>query len=464
MRQVLSRLAPRATSKVNLAWDVVALQVALGFSAFLDAEFTPTWAAAGVALFITVLWTFGGFVLRFYDPWARRLAIDDTAMLSLLVLGVCLTLLMVEAIGVWPWMPPVPLFAFMLWPLIVGPRLLVFRRLARRELPLDEVLVVGTGALGRCTGEDLETRWQPRRKATAYLRLSEDPLCAEIRGAPILGDISDLEAVLQKKPVSEVYFAVSPVKHGAELQKAINVCERLGMPFAVPAFPFRMARARPKNAATLDDGYLHFVHTRSDQYSAALKRLFDIVASATALVVLLPLFAVVALAIKLTSRGPVFFKQLRVGLHGRPFHMFKFRSMVVNADAMKDQLKQQNEQRGPVFKMKNDPRVTRVGRFIRKFSIDELPQLLNVLRGEMSIVGPRPPVPKEVAQYEGWQRRRLSVRPGLTCIWQVSGRNEISFEDWMYLDMQYIDHWSLARDVSLVLKTVPVVLTGKGAS
>jgi lipopolysaccharide/colanic/teichoic acid biosynthesis glycosyltransferase len=144
--------------------------------------------------------------------------------------------------------------------------------------------------------------------------------------------------------------------------------------------------------------------------------------------------------------------------------MLKFRSMVVNAEELKAKLAAQNEQGGPVFKMKRDPRVTKVGRFIRKFSVDELPQLVNVLRGEMSIVGPRPPVPSEVAKYEAWQRRRLSVRPGLTCVWQVSGRNQISFEEWMLLDMRYIDNWSLSQDIQLILKTFPVVFTGRGAS
>ena len=166
----------------------------------------------------------------------------------------------------------------------------------------------------------------------------------------------------------------------------------------------------------------------------------------------------------MTSRGPVLFRQERVGLHGRTFHMLKFRSMVANAEALKASLLKSNEQAGPVFKMKHDPRVTAVGRFMRKHSIDELPQLVNVLRGDMSIVGPRPPVPSEVASYETWQRRRLSVRPGLTCVWQVSGRNEISFQDWMLLDMRYIDHWSLREDFSLICRTVPVVLTGRGAS
>ena len=144
--------------------------------------------------------------------------------------------------------------------------------------------------------------------------------------------------------------------------------------------------------------------------------------------------------------------------------MLKFRSMVVDAEQRKSALAAQNEMTGPVFKIKSDPRITPIGRFIRKYSIDELPQLVNVLRGDMTIVGPRPPVPSEVAQYKPWQRRRLSVRPGLTCIWQVSGRNQITFEEWMYLDMRYIDHWTLLEDLRLIFRTVPVVLTGRGAS
>jgi lipopolysaccharide/colanic/teichoic acid biosynthesis glycosyltransferase len=180
--------------------------------------------------------------------------------------------------------------------------------------------------------------------------------------------------------------------------------------------------------------------------------------------VLVPLFLAVMALIKLTSRGPVFFRQERIGFRGKPFTLLKFRSMVANAEDIKPDLLDSNEQTGPVFKMRADPRVTPVGRFLRKYSIDELPQLVNVLRGDMSIVGPRPPIPEEVAQYQPWQLRRLSVRPGLTCIWQVSGRNQISFEQWMYLDMQYIDHWSLRRDVGLILKTVPAVLSGRGAS
>jgi lipopolysaccharide/colanic/teichoic acid biosynthesis glycosyltransferase len=180
------------------------------------------------------------------------------------------------------------------------------------------------------------------------------------------------------------------------------------------------------------------------------------------LILLLPLFICTAIAIRLDSKGPLFFQQIRVGRFGRLFPMYKFRSMVVDAETLKQALAAKNEMQGPAFKMARDPRITKVGRFIRKFSIDELPQLFNVLLGDMSLVGPRPALPKEVAQYADWQRRRLTVKPGLTCIWQVSGRNSIPFEQWMELDLRYIDTWSLRLDAELLLRTVPTVIKGTG--
>jgi lipopolysaccharide/colanic/teichoic acid biosynthesis glycosyltransferase len=195
----------------------------------------------------------------------------------------------------------------------------------------------------------------------------------------------------------------------------------------------------------------------------AMKRTVDIVLSAVALISLLPFFAILGALIKLTSAGPVFFAQRRVGHQGRIFKMLKFRSMVVDAEELKPRLAGQNESNGPVFKMRRDPRVTAIGRFMRKYSLDELPQLINVLLGDMSMVGPRPPVPSEVVRYEPWQYRRFAVRPGLTCVWQVSPeRYQISFDDWIRLDLSYIDHWTLRLDFELILLTFGVVLRGTG--
>jgi len=194
-----------------------------------------------------------------------------------------------------------------------------------------------------------------------------------------------------------------------------------------------------------------------------IKRLLDVFVSAIMLVLLSPLFLITALAIKIDNPGPVLFKQTRVGKWGRLFTMYKFRSMIVDADKMKEQLLDQDESGGVIFKMKRDPRITRTGRIIRKLSLDELPQLWNVLKGDMSLVGPRPPVPKEVAQYEYTDRRRLDAIPGITCIWQVSGRSEIDFKGQVRLDMQYIENQSFWGDIKLLLKTIPAVLLGKGA-
>ena len=198
--------------------------------------------------------------------------------------------------------------------------------------------------------------------------------------------------------------------------------------------------------------------------SLMIKRGLDILAGTAGLLALSPLLLTVIALIKLEDRGPIFFRQMRVGLRGRPFGMWKFRSMVLNADALKDQLLKQNEMQGGVtFKMKNDPRITRIGKYLRKFSIDEMPQLYNVLQGDMSLVGPRPPVPREVQEYTVEDRQRLLAKPGLTCFWQVGGRSEIDFNGQVRLDVEYIKSQSVWLDIKLLFKTVPAVVLGKGA-
>lgn len=194
------------------------------------------------------------------------------------------------------------------------------------------------------------------------------------------------------------------------------------------------------------------------------KRGIDIIGDGSGLLLLSPVIAIVSCAVKFTSKGPIFFSQKRVGKNGQLFDMYKFRSMVVNAEELKEKLANQNEMSGPMFKIKDDPRVTKVGRFIRKTSLDELPQLWNVLKGDMSLVGPRPSLPKEVKQFEKWMYKRLTVKPGLTCYWQVSGRNNIDFEDWMKLDISYVEDRNVWIDVKLIFKTVFVLFGDKNAS
>jgi len=331
----------------------------------------------------------------------------------------------------------------------------------RRARRGHSVLIVGAGSLGRFTGEAIAL--EGRHHLIGYVQLPSERLAPRLP-APILGSMRELEACLRGHALDEVYVAGDLSKDGAAMREVVHRCEDFGIPFALPACPFRFARARPKNGKAYADGYVHYVQSDPKPMQELAKRAMDVLLASIALLLLSPLLLFAALAVKLGSRGPMLFAQERVGLRGRTFKMLKFRTMVVDAEQIQAKLMAFNEQSGPVFKLQNDPRVTRVGRFLRKHSIDELPQLWNVVIGEMSIVGPRPPLPREVAKYEPWQRRRLSVRPGLTCVWQVSGRNQIGFEQWMYLDMRYIDHWSLAQDLSLIAQTVPVVITGKGAS
>lgn len=285
----------------------------------------------------------------------------------------------------------------------------------------------------------------------------------QFKGVPILGSLKEFREILENNIIDFTYFAVAPTHLKRiqapimfSLERGINTRVTLGYFHRLPFINFGL-----KQLEGLPMLSLHT--TQVEKGGHLFKCSFDRLASAIGLVLLSPIFIVAAILIKLDSKGPVFFKQERVGQNGRLFKMVKFRSMSANAEADKEKLQSQNEMSGPVFKISNDPRITRVGRFLRKASLDEFPQLINVLVGDMSLVGPRPPLPDEVAQYDNWQRRRLSVKPGITCTWQVSGRNNIDFEQWMKMDLDYIDKWSIAQDAKLLLKTMPAVIFQKGA-
>ena len=306
----------------------------------------------------------------------------------------------------------------------------------------------------------------PERNQEFETLLTEHPewnmhVLSKIEPGPQL--LKELPQMLHRHPVSCVVFNVAQTAF-ADVEKAILICETEGVEAWLVADFVRTSIAR----ATVDDFYgkplLVFRTTPDITWQLLCKRLIDVVGSLLGLVVLGPLLMLpLAIIIKLTSPGPILFRQRRSGLHGRLFTMYKFRSMVTNAEMLRAELDAFNEQAGPVFKMKDDPRVTKVGRFLRLTSLDELPQLWNVIRGEMSLVGPRPPIPSEVEHYDPWHRRRLSMKPGITCLWQISGRNNIAFDQWMKLDLQYIDNWSLWLDLKILARTFPVVLTGFGA-
>jgi exopolysaccharide biosynthesis polyprenyl glycosylphosphotransferase len=243
------------------------------------------------------------------------------------------------------------------------------------------------------------------------------------------------------------------------------VCEREGVEVWLLADFFKTQVSRTSLDEFMGRPTLVFRSAPEASWQRVAKDFIDVLGALALVVLLLPVMALIALLIRLTSRGPILFRQQRSGLHGRPFNMLKFRTMVTNAEQLKQELAALNEMSGPVFKVTNDPRVTKVGRWLRRWSFDELPQLFNVLRGEMSLVGPRPLPVAEVERFDDpADRRRLSVKPGLTCLWQVGGRNDVrSFKDWVRLDLEYIDHWSLWLDLKILLRTIPAVLRGTGA-
>ena len=281
---------------------------------------------------------------------------------------------------------------------------------------------------------------------------------------PYLGAFHDLDRVLTENVVDEVHICLPVRSYYETIQSMAHFSVSVGVSVRLVAdlFPLRLATSRLHHIEGIP--MLSLSTAPEDNLQLALKRSMDFLGSAALLVVFAPLFLATAVAVKLDSNGPVFFTQERVGKNQRRFRMIKFRSMVDNAEALRAQLAEHNEADGPVFKIKHDPRVTRVGRFIRKYSIDELPQLVNVFWGEMSLVGPRPLPPGEVEQQSWNQRRRLSVKPGMTGLWQVSGRSDLSFKEWVNLDLKYIDNWSIYMDVTILFRTLYVVLRGRGAS
>jgi exopolysaccharide biosynthesis polyprenyl glycosylphosphotransferase len=280
-------------------------------------------------------------------------------------------------------------------------------------------------------------------------------------GPPV---ITELESVIAQEPVDEVFIALPRDKYNDLIEKIVHLCEEQGIIVRMQAEMFKLRYARWQVDEPDGEPIVIIRSGPPDDWQLVAKRLLDICSSAMLLLALVPIFGIVALGIKLDSPGPVFFRQERVGLNKRRFRLFKFRTMVDGAEHQQQMLESSNEAEGPVFKIKDDPRITCIGRFLRRYSIDELPQLFNVLRGEMSLVGPRPLAMRDAARIEAqWHKRRFSVKPGITCLWQVNGRSDVSFNDWVRMDLEYIDRWSLGLDMKILMKTIPVVLKGSGA-
>jgi len=323
-------------------------------------------------------------------------------------------------------------------------------------------IIVGGGERATRFFEELKLHPEWDYKFLGYV----DSMAAAIPGygCPLLGKIADLEGILMKQVVDEVVVALPVRTQYAAIERIIATCRRVGVQVQYCEDLFETPRSGQCFREHYGDQRVILKMVPND-YRHRIKRSIDLIGALAGLLLCAPLFLLVAILIKATSKGPIFFRQQRYGLGRRTFWIYKFRTMVQDAEAAQASLEHMNQNSGPVFKIFKDPRITKIGAILRRTSIDELPQLFNVLKGEMSLVGPRPLNLRDVSRFsEAWLMRRFSVKPGLTCLWQISGRSHVSFDRWIELDLHYIDHWSLEMDLQILFRTIPAVLKGTGAA
>jgi exopolysaccharide biosynthesis polyprenyl glycosylphosphotransferase len=338
------------------------------------------------------------------------------------------------------------------------------RRLRSQGKNVKKLLIIGGGSRAQWFAKQIHKRNDIGYRIIGYLDV-DTRFENSVDDVPWLGGLDNLPEIINKQVVDEVFITLPIKSQYSNIELVINILEEQGILvhlFSDP-FPHQLARSRPAEFAGVPLLSLHSAPPLTWRTEA--KRLIDIVVAFIALIVLSPLLLIVSILIKLDSHGPILFIQERVGFNKRRFRMIKFRTMLSDAEARMKDIEHLNEKSGPIFKIKNDPRITRIGKWLRRTSIDELPQLVNVLFGDMSVVGPRPLSVRDADRMEvAWQKRRFSVKPGLTCLWQVSGRSNLSFEEWMSLDLEYIDRWSLELDILILVRTVPAILMARGAS
>ena len=323
-----------------------------------------------------------------------------------------------------------------------------------------KAIVLGTGALAREVVNGTLDSIESDISVIGFLDYKRTGMWS-YRDIPLLGHPEQLKAIISLQQVDYVMVAVELEELPWAKESAL-LAEQMGVAVVVMSQMFDLKLSRFKAVKVGNIPAVQYSSAPVGKFSLSFKGLSDRIGALVGLTLSLPIMIATAIAIKIDSRGPVFFWQTRSGINGKTFELWKFRTMVIGAEKKKAELLEKNEMSGPVFKIAKDPRVTRVGRFLRKYSIDEFPQFMNVLMGDMSLVGPRPALPSEVAGFEPWQHRKLSVKPGLTCLWQADGRNNIDFEDWMKMDLKYIDNWSLWEDTKIIARTIPTVLKGSG--
>jgi exopolysaccharide biosynthesis polyprenyl glycosylphosphotransferase len=403
---------------------------------------------------------------------SHRLTTFNTELREIVraVLVASVSLFMVAELGGWETMTLLTTgyVALIAFTLIAGMRLLVRLNLRRLRLGghnIKKLLLVGNGPRAEWLATQVSERSDLGYRLVGYVDEERRLTNFALANVPWLGQFENLRSVIADEVVDEVFITLPIKSQYSRIEEAITILEEQGIMVHLlsDVFPHRLARSR---AWEFEGAPLVSLHSApSISWRTEAKRIIDFVGSLLLLLLCSPLLLLAAIAIKLDSTGPVLFVQERMGYNKRRFRMIKFRTMTVDAEARMKDLEHLNEKDGPVFKIRSDPRMTRVGRLLRKLSIDELPQLVNVLFGDMSLVGPRPlPMRDVLGLNVAWQKRRFSVKPGLTCLWQVSGRSNLSFEEWMQLDLEYIDRWSLALDCKILLRTIPAILTAEGAT
>lgn len=340
----------------------------------------------------------------------------------------------------------------------------IAKKIREKGKDRKKILVIGTGLGAKNFIETADRNLGWGLDILGLVAENATVIGKELYGKRVLGKNEGIEEILHQYPVDEVIICASGNELSRlEFEEVFEICEQEGVQIRVNSdFLGKLTKK-----VTIDYIYglsiISYLSTPHNEWALYLKRLIDIFVSGIVLIILSPIFLLIGIMVKLTSEGPALYRLDVIGFNKRPFRIYKFRTMVVNADEMKEKLMHLNEMKGVVFKIKNDPRITKVGKFLRKYSLDELPQLWSVLKGDMSLVGPRQALPKELVKYESWHRRKLSIKPGLTCLWQADGRNKINdFNEWVRMDLQYIDNWSLWLDFKILLKTVWVVLKGTG--
>ncbi len=468
--QRLAQLADGLTTATSfiiayIVWNWIRINTNLGVGQPILLSWNDLWKVLGLSVvWIVILTRLKAYAYQRFTSLYREFSlVFKTTIIGVFIFFAAFFLLR------FPYIPRTYIFIFAIINFIclASEKLVLFhivKIIRKKGKNRKKILVVGTGEKAVNFIQTIRENLGWGLDVIGILTKKKDEKGQNLLGKDILGMFSDIVEVLHKKIIDEVMVCVSSGDLSAT-KKILDACEKEGIQVRLISDFFGHLAKGVAFDYVYNIPVVSFYTVQYDEWALYLKRLMDIFISAILLLALSPLFILAATLIKLTSKGPIFYKWNVVGLNKKPFKSWKFRTMISNADEVKKKLDYLNEMKGPVFKIKYDPRITKAGKILRKFSLDELPQLWSVLKGDMSLVGPRPAFPHELHRFESWHRRKLSIKPGITCLWQIKGRSKINdFDEWAKLDLEYIDNWSLWLDLKIFLMTIPAVITGRGAS